>query len=178
MNKRTGNTIQNLADILFYVTVIAFIILGGVYWYLLSRLMRGGLGFLVCIIIIGVGVFGAYIYKLLMIGFGEIVEHQSEHTDLLRKMIVLMQNDAHNQTPGSHQSAQAAVIEPEHAVAPQSNNQTTPESQPAPTVQTAEFESRSAQDIVCPICGKAQMSNRNSCYSCGCRFIFRDEQQQ
>ena len=174
MNKRTGQTIQNLAEILFYISIIAVIILGGSYWYLLSRLMRGGLGFLVCIIIIGVGIFGAYIYKILMIGFGEVVEHQAEHTDLLRKMIFLMQNNAGNQTPGMPQAAQAVRAETKSPAVTPSNEQAS--ARPPESPQTAEFESRSAQEIFCPICGKAQLSNRNFCYSCGCRFTFKDEQ--
>lgn len=38
------------------------------------------------------------------------------------------------------------------------------------------FKSRSEARIECPNCHKEQMSNRNSCYSCGTRFIFSDEQ--
>ncbi len=174
MNKRTGQTIQKLAEILFYISIIAVIILGGSYWYLLSRMMRGGLGFLVCIMIIGVGVFGAYVYKVLMMGFGEIVEHQDEHTDLLKKMILLMQNNAGHQTPGMPQAAQAVRAETGSPAVTPPNEQVS--AHPPESPQTAEFESRSASTVACPVCGKEQMSNRNFCYSCGCRFIYRNEQ--
>jgi uncharacterized protein (DUF983 family) len=39
----------------------------------------------------------------------------------------------------------------------------------------AVFPSRTVEQIECPNCQKTQMSNRNSCYSCGCEFQFEDE---
>ena len=41
--------------------------------------------------------------------------------------------------------------------------------------RSAHFSSRSIDEIECPICRKKQMSNRNSCFCCGCKFIYDDE---
>ena len=169
MNNKTGQTLQNFANILFYVTVILFIIVGLSYWVILAGALRGGLGFLLCILVIGTGVFIAYIYKILMTGFGEIVEHQSEHTDLLRKMIKLLQHDTIDQSSAT-QAAIGMTVQSDNE-----NKQTAFNSQSEPAKKTAEFESRSVQHIICPVCGKTQMSNRNSCYSCGCIFVYKDE---
>ncbi len=42
--------------------------------------------------------------------------------------------------------------------------------------KTAVFESRSGMGIECPICHKAQKSNRDYCYNCGIKFLYSDEQ--
>lgn len=174
MSNRTGQTIQNIANILFYISVIAIVILGAVYWIVLYTFSRGSLGFLVCILIIGFGILYAYIYKLLMIGFGEIVEHQSLQTDLLRKMVKSIHNDTFSQE--DNHSARAVGFEStQSAEVPQTSPAASPESQPAPVVQTATFKSRSVNTIVCTVCTKEQMSSRNYCYSCGCKFIYEDE---
>jgi hypothetical protein len=57
MSNRTGQTIQNIANILFYISVIAIVILGAVYWIVLYTFSRGSLGFLGCILIIGLAFF-------------------------------------------------------------------------------------------------------------------------
>ncbi len=40
---------------------------------------------------------------------------------------------------------------------------------------TATFPSRSSSTVKCPACGRPQMSNRNGCFSCGCKFVYADE---
>jgi hypothetical protein len=40
------------------------------------------------------------------------------------------------------------------------------------TKRVAHFESRGVDEIICPICQKKQKPDRNSCYSCGCQFLY------
>ena len=40
---------------------------------------------------------------------------------------------------------------------------------------TAHFQNRKSAQVTCPICNNAQMSNRNSCFKCGCNFVFESE---
>lgn len=42
--------------------------------------------------------------------------------------------------------------------------------------QTAYFETRFVLNIECPVCNKIQKPNRNSCFSCGCHFIYGDQE--
>ena len=45
-------------------------------------------------------------------------------------------------------------------------------------VSTAVFLTRNTDIIVCPICNRRQMPNRNCCYSCGCLFAYEDDTVQ
>ena len=161
MQKQTGRDLIQAANIVFYIGVGASVLLGIIY-----MIARRGVGIIAGIIIIPLGIFGAYIYKLLLTGFGHIVENQSVQTDLLQHMIDEMQNKADASMEQPVEAEPAKIVE------------TPGDSPPAPPVQTAEFESRTAATVFCPVCGKEQKTNRNFCYSCGCKFIFRDEPPQ
>ena len=58
-----------------------------------------------------------------------------------------------------------------------------PEGRPLPGVSTdldkdrkiARFGSRPPFEVICPICGTVQKSNRSVCFHCGCTFIYEDE---
>lgn len=41
---------------------------------------------------------------------------------------------------------------------------------------TAYFETRFVLNIECPVCNKIQKPNRNNCFSCGCHFIYGDQE--
>ncbi len=59
-----------------------------------------------------------------------------------------------------------------------------PEGRPLPGIasetdsesKTAHFGSRPPFEIICPVCGTIQRSNRSICFQCSCKFIFDDEQ--
>lgn len=43
---------------------------------------------------------------------------------------------------------------------------------------TVVFESRKLERISCPVCHKSQMTNRDTCFSCGTIFVYADEQTE
>lgn len=42
--------------------------------------------------------------------------------------------------------------------------------------RSAHFPIRPPFEVICPVCGTIQKSNRTVCYECGCKFFFDDEQ--
>jgi hypothetical protein len=82
LNNHTGEKIQNIAEVLFVCAIVLSVIAGIAYF----AILRGGVGFFVCLLIVAAGIFGAFVYRYLMRGFGEIVEHQAEQTQLLLRM--------------------------------------------------------------------------------------------
>lgn len=42
-------------------------------------------------------------------------------------------------------------------------------------LRTAVFASRDVKVVTCPHCWTEQHTERNFCYHCGARFVFRDE---
>ncbi len=41
--------------------------------------------------------------------------------------------------------------------------------------KVAHFPSRAPFEVVCPVCGTVQKSNRSICYQCSCKFFFDDD---
>lgn len=72
------------------------------------------------------------------------------------------------------------LSEPEYRNVPSAR----PEGRPLPGVSSdvdreekvAHFGERPPIEIICPICGTIQKSNRSVCFQCSCQFIFDDEQ--
>lgn len=60
-----------------------------------------------------------------------------------------------------------------------------PEGRPLPGVASeadkeaklAHFGARPPMEVICPVCGTIQTSNRSICLNCSCRFIFDDEEE-
>ena len=46
------------------------------------------------------------------------------------------------------------------------------------STETAYFESQSVDEVVCPVCHKAQKPDRTNCYSCGCKFEYGVSQNE
>ena len=168
MDNRTGDKIQNIADVVFVCTIVLTAILGICY----MAILRGITGFLVLLLVAGIGVFAAFVYKYLMQGFGEIVAHQAEQTRLLQRLTEYMRQNA--VSPGAvRPESVAAPFASSPPVQPLVQSGSVPGAEQTPT---ARFATRRLGDIACPVCHKRQMSNRDSCYACGCRFIYEDEQ--
>ena len=170
MNRQTSQNIQSIAKTLFSISVIAAILLGILIWVILARFYGSGLGFLVCVLIIGLSIVLAYIYKILMIGFGEILDQHAEQTDMLRKITTHINNNTPNQT--AKRPAQDDMTQSAHPAEASPHNTPAQANTPHAEKQTAVFESRSSKTIVCPICNKEQISIRNSCFNCGSKFIY------
>jgi hypothetical protein len=162
MQDDTSQKILNIADILFYIVIVLSIIVGFLY----LAILQNAVGVITGLIIAAIGILTAFVYRYLIRGFGEIVGHQAEQTQLLVRMTEYMKATAQNadQAPAGAGRTTAAV-----SVNVESSSGGT-------SANTAVFTSRSEQEIVCPVCNKVQLSNRDTCYSCGCRFIYKDEQ--
>lgn len=60
-----------------------------------------------------------------------------------------------------------------------------PEGRPLPGIASevdkenkiATFEDRPPIEIICPICGTIQKSNRSICFQCSCKFLFKDKRR-
>ncbi len=71
------------------------------------------------------------------------------------------------------------VSEPEYRNVPAAR----PEGRPLPGVaaeadkenKIAHFGTRPPFEVICPVCGTIQKSNRSICFQCSCKFIFDDE---
>lgn len=71
--------------------------------------------------------------------------------------------------------------EPEYRNVPSAR----PEGRPLPGVASeadkeakiAHFGTRPPVEVICPVCGTIQTSNRSICFNCSCRFIFDDEEE-
>jgi hypothetical protein len=157
----TGRKLQELGEVLFVVVIILSVIFGVIYIAALPTT-----GFVIAgLIIIGAGILTAFVYRYLMRGFGELLENQAEQTALLMKMTEYIKQNALQAKPA-----------PETADKPTGEVLNSPESFGTITNPTARFESRSTTEITCPVCQKIQLSNRDTCYSCGCKFFYSDEQ--
>jgi uncharacterized membrane protein YeaQ/YmgE (transglycosylase-associated protein family) len=156
--------------VLFVCAIVLSVIAGIAYF----AILRGGVGFFVCLLIVAAGIFGAFVYRYLMRGFGEIVEHQAEQTQLLLRMTEYLKTAVVDSG-----AAQTGTGKPYHTGAYQPPYQAPLSTDVVPSqaqTPTARFATRLMGDIACPVCGKRQMSSRNSCYACGCTFIYEDEQ--
>ena len=173
MHNHTGVKIQNLADTLFVLTIVLTVLLGIVYLVM----VRNVVGFILFIVILAAGILGAYVNKLLLCGFGEIVEHQAEQTQLLIRMTEYLKAGAVNSGCGQTAAGMPASAGTYQSVT-QAPSTAAPQPETAAQTATARFKSRQPIEIVCPVCNKHQQSNRNSCFSCGCRFIYEDELPQ
>ncbi len=40
------------------------------------------------------------------------------------------------------------------------------------------LDSRPKEEMICPLCGEVQSSSRNTCWNCGCEFVFENEKQK
>ncbi|SHI23545.1 hypothetical protein SAMN02745823_03736 [Sporobacter termitidis DSM 10068] len=162
MRNETSQKIQNFAGVLFYC-IIALSVIAGISYLMLLQGISGAVALLIAV---AMGTLLAFLYKYVCTGFGEIVEHQAEQTALLIKMTELMK-DVANAGPAT------GSVTPRTAEAPAPAKA---EADDGPNTPAVRLTTRAVGEIVCPVCRKPQLSNRNSCYSCGCRFIYDDEQ--
>lgn len=168
--KQTGKQLQLLSDILFLAFIFMAVIFG--FFYMASS--SGPNGFLIFLVIMAAGVLLAFIYRYLFKGFAELIENQAAQTELISEMAGSLQELFKNQ----RDAALTGMLFGSPSSAPYVTRHD--DSGPAapelpPEEQTALFKSRSQGAVICPVCHKTQLTNRDACSSCGCRFVFADE---
>ncbi len=176
MNNLIEKTTENITNNLISVPLITTGILGFLLWAVLSGIHHTGLGFILSLLVLGLGLFLTYIFKMLLIAFDEIAKQHSELMQLLKNLPI------HNNTSTST-AVQVAQSEKVQSTQPDLPVKKTPYHKAIPAdgqsnseAQPAIFESRSSsKTVVCPICGKEQISLRDFCFRCGLKFVFLDE---
>lgn len=121
--------------------------------------------------------FSCFFAGMFFVGMSEVV-------DLLTRILLQMKvnsNEQENASLGTVKWTVEKAVTADTQTQPQykrNDNENTPVSENKESEENppAVFKSRSESRIECPCCHKSQMSNRNSCYSCGTKFIFSDEQ--
>jgi hypothetical protein len=168
--KQTGKQLHLLSDILF----LAFIFMAVIFGLLYMTSTSGPSGFLIFLIIMAVGVLFAFVYRYLFKGFAELIENQAAQTELISEMAGSLQEILKNQ----RDAAVTGTLfgNPSNAPYVSRHDDSGPAApEPQPEDQTALFKSRSLGAVICPVCHKTQLTNRDVCSSCGCRFVYADE---
>jgi hypothetical protein len=175
MESKNGAKLQEAAGIIGVVEVVISIIAGITLWVTL----KGVTGLITAVVIAGFGCLSAWMSMLLMSCVGEMTENSAIQIGLLKKLI----GDGTDKRPLSGYSGTAPITYTSESSTIPVTTLSSPTPEPhhdqvvvEPNKKTATFESRSIKTIQCPICHKSQMATRESCYSCGCQFIFKDEQ--
>lgn len=113
------------------------------------------------VLILGLGSLGSWVGSFITYGFGELIENTTKiHEDNieLQKMLTLIGRD----------SDKAETQENEED--PTVNSDAYPGNVPKEASSEIYEVDRSANKIVCPVCGKIQKSDRELCWNCGARF--------
>jgi hypothetical protein len=191
-----GEKIKDVADKAGASCSICALILGFLLWE------RSGdiLGLLTGLLVAGGGIFASYILVSVMYSYGDMVRLTVEQTRLLKRLEARKLSELLD-TAGSAQkleqqkkelsaaeSSGPAVQEQEEAdTAPPSDSMkedgTKKEAVPSETAgsvdklnRIARFAERPYTGIICPVCARRQAPDRDTCFYCGCSFVFDDEE--
>ena len=165
--------LKNAAEVIGTIEIIICIFSGIVAWFLL----KGWVGFLVFVAVTGLGSLLAWTFMYLLGCIGEITEYSALQFDLLKTMAQSIPHANHaaqahagDKTENIEQSEEQPIVTDEKlAAGPQDGDH------PNRSRCTIYFESRKLKTITCTLCEKSQAATRDTCFNCGCRFIYNDE---
>lgn len=147
--------IQIIAVIYGIIAAIAAIAIG---------LTIESLAYFVVILIAG------FVQSVFIYGFGEIISLLS---NIDYKIGVNIKSQNEYQKPQSVQIKNSKKTKPEQVTV--SAESYVHNTNVNPDEKVVHFSSRTVEEITCPICQREQMSNRDVCSRCGCKFIYDDE---
>lgn len=187
-----GERIKDTADKTGVVISIAALVLGFLIW---SRLQDTA-GALIGIIIVGVGLFAAFVITSVMYSYGDMITISIEQTRILKRLEARKLSDLIAEKTAVSQYGSAADIQtakssaaadvgdgPEDAVSAADSE----EAQETPGNKTtaagtavyvdrnnriAQFSERLEAGVICPICGRQQSPSADACFFCGCVFVY------
>lgn len=120
------------------------------------------------VLVLGLGCLGSWVGSFITYGFGELIENTTRiHEDNLelQKILTLIKNKSGE--IDLQEDGASAISDNCEAKKTSDSKQ---ENEPLEMYKV----DRSANEIVCPVCGKVQKSDRELCWNCGA--LFTDEE--
>jgi hypothetical protein len=173
-----GEKTKEAADKTGAIIAVAALVLGFLLWNRLQDVT----GFLIGILIAGAGIFIACIIVSVMYSYGDMITMSIEQTRILKALEAkkipepICTNPPEQPTTAPVAKLPAEAAEPGLGKAPDNGPLV-----PAVAVlvdkanRIAQFTGRSADGIICPICGRSQDAAADTCLTCGCKFLFEGE---
>jgi|GEM_PF-5235694 len=161
MNTNTGNRIKNAAEAVGLICGIGAVLLGVSYWVTL----RSWIGFLLFVVVAGFGIFFAWLWKIVISGFGELVANSGEGITLLRKL----SENINVSTPEAETIDEGLSIleEAELAVMPENKQKKMMKQRNSNINNNQESEFPEEPLEFCFYCGADLKGNQTACPSCG-----------
>ncbi len=160
-----GGKIKTLAEVVCILGIV-----GSVLWAIATLLQSNyhHVTILESILILGLGSLGSWVGSFITYGFGELIENTTRiHEDNLelQKILTLIKNKS------------GEIDLQENGASAISDNcegkKTSDSKQENESLEMYKVD-RSANEIVCPVCGKVQKPDRKLCWNCGA--LFTDEE--
>jgi hypothetical protein len=197
-DEHAGEKIKDTADGAGVVGSIIALILGLFIWDNVPGLM----GFVVGFVLAGAGIAASCVLVSLLYSYGDMINNSIEQTKILKRLEAkkiegIPQSDDSDKLQQPEQAAEAidqkaaadldqaetAFVDNESSVVETNADEIEKIKLDLPSEaydydkskRIARFEERSKWGVICPVCGKLQTADDDTCFRCSCVFIFNDE---
>jgi hypothetical protein len=197
-NENTGEKIKDTADRAGVISSISTLILG---LYICDN-VPGLMGFVVGFVLAGAGIAASSVLVSLLYSYGDMISNSIEQTKILKRLEAkkiesIPQSDVSGKLQQPEQAAetidQNAATDLDQAETAFFDNESSAVEMNADEInknkldlpseaydydkskRIAHFEERSRWGVICPVCGKLQTADDDTCFRCSCVFIFNDE---
>lgn len=194
-----GQKIKDTADKVGVIGSISALLIGFLIWCRADDLP----GFLIGLVLAAAGIFASFVIMSLLYSYGDMVSISIEQSVILKSLEARKTDELNKASTELLRPAEKSVSEADTAAdidqtaqavaARDKDTEASKISNPAETKKkdpeepleavfvdrtqrVAHFTEHSASGVVCPICGKLQMSDTDVCFRCSCKFVFEHEQ--